>query len=311
MSQWEVVLFSRSAVSNSLWPHGLQHARLLCPSPSPGACSNSCPLSQWCHPTISSSVIPFPSCPQSFPASGSFPVSQFFTSGGQSIGVSASASVVPMNIQDWFPLGLTGLIFCSLKNLLQHHSSKASILLGLNFLYSSALTSILGLTSSKSVALQVGYTLESPGCYCHPNPTSRDSDLIRLKPDLDLGVWESPQASLLGSQDSEASGKWLNLNEYFLHPFLFVFFLVISLEHLCRFVNLNPNLSLLIDFFFFFNEASWCNFETRSEETWVVHCVWHYRNRADELLNLSGSQVSCVLALRLEYGFTNQFEEWN
>ena len=91
--------------------HGLQHARPPCPSPTPGACSNSCPLSQWCHPTTSFSVFPFSSCLQSFPASGSFQMSQFFASGGQCIGVSASASVLPMNIQDWFPLGLTGLIF--------------------------------------------------------------------------------------------------------------------------------------------------------------------------------------------------------
>ena len=95
-----------------VWPHGLQHTRLSCPSPSPGACSNSCPLSQWCHPTISSSLIPF-SCHQSFPASGSFLMSQPFTSGGQSIGALASASVLPMNIQDWFPLELTGLILQS------------------------------------------------------------------------------------------------------------------------------------------------------------------------------------------------------
>ena len=93
-------LFCNSVVSNSLQPHGLQHSRLPCPSSSPGTCSNSCPLSQSCHPTISSSVISFSSCPQSFPASGSFPMNQFFTSGGQSIGVSASASVLPMNIQD-------------------------------------------------------------------------------------------------------------------------------------------------------------------------------------------------------------------
>ena len=93
----------------TLWPHGLQHARLPCPSPTPGACSNSCPWSQWCHPNNSFSVIPF-SCLQSIPASGSFPVSQFFTSSGQSTGVSASASVLPMNIQGWFPLGLTSLI---------------------------------------------------------------------------------------------------------------------------------------------------------------------------------------------------------
>ena len=93
------VQFSCSVMSESLWPHGLQHARLPCPSPTPGACSNSCPLSQWCHPSISSSVIPF-FCLQSFPASGSFAMSQFFTSGGQSIGVSISASTLPMNIQD-------------------------------------------------------------------------------------------------------------------------------------------------------------------------------------------------------------------
>ena len=94
----------------TLWPHGPQHTRLPCPSPSPGACSNSCPLSQWCHPTILSSVVPFSSCLQSFPASGSFLMSQVFASGGQSTGVSASASVFPMNTQDWFPLELTGLI---------------------------------------------------------------------------------------------------------------------------------------------------------------------------------------------------------
>ena len=104
------VQFSCSVMFNYLQPHRLQHARLPCPSPTPGTCSNSCPLSQWCHPTISSSVIPFSSCPQSFPVSGSYPMSQIFTSGGQSIGASASASVLPMNIQDWFPLGLTGLI---------------------------------------------------------------------------------------------------------------------------------------------------------------------------------------------------------
>ena len=92
---------------DSLWPHRLQHTRLSCPSPTPRACSNSCLSSQWCHPTILSSVIPFP-CLQPFPVSGSFPMSQFFTSGGQSTGVSASASVLPMNIQDRFPLGWTG-----------------------------------------------------------------------------------------------------------------------------------------------------------------------------------------------------------
>ena len=98
-----LLLFSCSVVSNSLWPHGLQNARLTCPSQTSGSCSNSCPLSCWCHPIISSSVIPFSSCLKSFPASGSFPMSWLFTSGGQSIGASASASVLPVNIQDWFP----------------------------------------------------------------------------------------------------------------------------------------------------------------------------------------------------------------
>ena len=109
------VQFSHSVVFDSLWPHGLQHARLPCLSPTPRACSNSCPSSWWCHPTISSSVVPFSSCFQSFPTSGSFPVSQFFTSGGQSIG--ASASVLPMNIQDWFSLGWIGWISLQPKGL--------------------------------------------------------------------------------------------------------------------------------------------------------------------------------------------------
>ena len=104
-------------MSNSLQAPGLQHARLSCPSSTPRACSNSCALSWWCHPTISSSVFPFSSCPQSFPASGSFPMSQLFPSGGQSIGVSASASVLPMSIQDWFPLGWTGWISLLSKGL--------------------------------------------------------------------------------------------------------------------------------------------------------------------------------------------------
>ena len=119
-------------MSDSLPPCGLQHARLFCPSITPGTCSNSCPLSQWYHPTISSSVIPFSSCLKSFPASGSFPMSQFFASGGQSIGTSASASVLPMNIQglicfmiNWFDLlAVQG----TLKSLFQHHNWKALIL---------------------------------------------------------------------------------------------------------------------------------------------------------------------------------------
>ena len=123
--------FSRSVVSNSLWPHGPQDTRLHCPSPTPRAYSNSCPSSWWCHPTVSSSVVPF-SCLQSFPASGFFPMSQFFASGGQSIGASTSASVLPLNVQDWFPLRMDWLdllaIQGTLKSLLQHHSSKASVL---------------------------------------------------------------------------------------------------------------------------------------------------------------------------------------
>ena len=106
-----------SVVSNSLGPHELQHARPPYPSPTPRAYSNSCPLSRWCHPTISSFVVPFSSCLQSFPASESFPVSQLFTSGGQSTGVSASASVLPMNTQDWRPLGWTGWISFQSKGL--------------------------------------------------------------------------------------------------------------------------------------------------------------------------------------------------
>ena len=106
-----ILLITCSVLSNSLRPHGLQHPRFLCPSPSPRG--YSCPLSQGCHPTIYSSVIPFSSCPQSFPESGSFLMNQLFISGGQTIGASASASVLPINIQGWFPLGLTSLILQS------------------------------------------------------------------------------------------------------------------------------------------------------------------------------------------------------
>ena len=104
------VQFSRSVVSDSLRPHELQHARPPCPSSTPGVYPNLCPSSQWCHPTISSSVVPFSSCPQSFPASGSFPMSQLFTSGGQNIGNWTSTSILPMNTQDWSPLGWTDCI---------------------------------------------------------------------------------------------------------------------------------------------------------------------------------------------------------
>ena len=137
--------FSCSAVSDSLRPHGLQQARYPCPSPTPEVYSNSCPLHQWCHPTISSSVIPFSSCPQPFPASGSFPMSQFFPSGGRSIGVSASTSVLPMNIQEWSPLGWTGWISLQSKGLSRVSSNtqfKSINSSALSFLYSPSLTSI-------------------------------------------------------------------------------------------------------------------------------------------------------------------------
>ena len=147
--QFSSVQFSHSVVSNSLWTHELQHSMLLCLSPTPRACSNSCPLSQWCHRTISSSVIPFSSWVQSFPASGSFQMSQLFASGGKIIGVSASASVLPINIQEWFPLGLTGWISEQSKRTLkdsqessptpQFKSINSSVL---SFLYSPILTSI-------------------------------------------------------------------------------------------------------------------------------------------------------------------------
>ena len=115
--QFSSVHFSLSVMSDSLWPHESQHARPPCPSPTPGVYSNSHPSSRWCHPGISSSVVPFSSCPQSLPASGSFSMSQLFTWGGQSIGVSALASVFPKNTQDWFPLELTGCISLQSKGL--------------------------------------------------------------------------------------------------------------------------------------------------------------------------------------------------
>ena len=132
-------------MSNPLQPHGLQHAKLPCPSLSPEVCSNSCPLSRWCHPTISSSVTLF-SCPQSFPASGSFPVSWLFKSGPKVLGHSVLTLVLPMNIQGWFPLGSTSLISLlskdTLKSLLQPHSSKTSILWHSAFFIVPTLTSV-------------------------------------------------------------------------------------------------------------------------------------------------------------------------
>ena len=147
------VQFSLSVLSDSLQPHGLQHARLPCSSQTSGAYSNSCPSSWGYHPIISSSV-PVSSHLQSFPASGSFPMSQFFTSGGRSIGVSTSASVLPMNIQDWFSLGLAGLISLLSKGLsrvLQYHSLKSSILHCLAFFMVQL--SYLYVTTGKNITL--------------------------------------------------------------------------------------------------------------------------------------------------------------
>ena len=140
--------FFGSVMSDSLQPHGLQHTRLPCPSPTPGCYANSCPLSQWCHPAISSSVVPLSSHLQSSLASGCFPISWFYSSGGQTTGVFGSASVLPMNIQDWFHLGLTGLISLLLKGLskvlrLEHHNSKASVLWYSTFLIHSTLISTM------------------------------------------------------------------------------------------------------------------------------------------------------------------------
>ena len=137
--------FSRAVMSDSLRPHELQHARPPCPSPTPGVHPNPCSLSQWCHPTISSSVVPFSSCPQSFPASGSFQMSWLFASGGQSIGLSASTSVLPMNTQDWSPLGWMVGSPCSPRDSQESSPTpqfKSINSSALSFLHSPTLTSI-------------------------------------------------------------------------------------------------------------------------------------------------------------------------
>ena len=151
-------------MSDSFWPHGLQHTRSSWPSPTPEACSNTCLLSQWCHPTISSSAIPFYSRLQSFPASGSFQMSQLFTSGSQSIG--ASASVLTMNIQDWFPLGLTSLISLSPRD--SQESSRVPQFKSINstalsLLYGLTLTSVQ--TTGKTIALTI-WTYFVKWCLC-------------------------------------------------------------------------------------------------------------------------------------------------
>ena len=158
------VQFSSSVVSDSLRPHELQHARAPCPTPNPRVYSNSCPLSRWCHPTISFSVVPFSSHLLCFPLSGSFPMSQFFASSGQSIGVSASASVLPINIPDWFPLGLTGLISLQPKGLsrvftnttVQRHQS--FFMVQLSHPYGPTLTSIYDYWSKESMLCKIWWS---------------------------------------------------------------------------------------------------------------------------------------------------------
>ena len=151
--------FSRSVVSDSLQPHESQHTRPPCPSPTPGVYSNPFPSSRWCHPAISSSVVPFSSCPQSLPASGSFPMSQLFTWGGQSNGVSSSASVLPMNTQDWSPLGWTGWISLQSKGLQEsQESSPTPHFKSINFWCSAFFTVQLShpyMTTGKTIALNI------------------------------------------------------------------------------------------------------------------------------------------------------------
>ena len=151
-------------MSNSLQTHGLQHAMLPCPSLSLGVCSNSCSLSQWCHPNVSSCIVHFSSGLQSFPASGSLPMSQIFRSGGQSTGDSALASVLPMNILDWFPLGWTGwisLLSKGLASLLQHHNPKASILWRPAFFIVGEFLSCLGFRRILKIKLSLGKTMKN------------------------------------------------------------------------------------------------------------------------------------------------------
>ena len=151
------MLFSCSVLSNSLRPHGRKHTRFPCPSPSPGAYLNSCPLSWWCHPTVLSSIVHF-SCFQSCPASGSFPMSQLFASGGQRIGASASASVLSMNLQGWFPLGLTGLISLLSKRLSKGFSPvpqfESITSLALTLLYGPNLTSVHDYWKTTALSIQ-------------------------------------------------------------------------------------------------------------------------------------------------------------
>ena len=196
-------------MSDSLWPYGLQHDRLPCTSPSPGACLNSRPLSRWCHPTISSSAVPFPPSLQPFPASGSFPESCLFASGGQSISVSASASVLPENIQDWFPLGLTGLISLQPKRLSRIFSNTQ-----FKSINSSALSLLYGPTlsqpymiSGKTIALTM-CTLVGKVMSLLFNTLSRSVVAFLSRSKYLLISWlQSPSAVILDKETS-GSNKW-------------------------------------------------------------------------------------------------------
>ena len=189
--------FSCSVVSDSLWPHEPQHTRPPCPSPTPGVYPNPCPLSRWCHPTISSSVIPFSSCPQSFPASGSFPMSQLFTSNDQSIGVSVSTSFLPTNTQDWSLLGWSDWISSQSKGLsgvfsntrVEKHQFFSSVL---SFLYSPTLTTIYfpGDSDVKASAYNTGDLGSIPGSGRSPGEGNGNPlQYSCLKNPMDRGAW--------------------------------------------------------------------------------------------------------------------------
>ena len=208
------VQFSFSVVSDSLWPRGLQHARPPCPSPAPGVYSNSCPLSRLCPLTISSSDIPFYTCPQSFPASGSIQMSQFFASGGQSIGTSALASVLPMNIQDWSPLGWTGLISLLSKRLprvflLQQHSSKASILWHSAFFMVQL--SHPYMTTGKTIALTRWTFVGKVMSLLSNLPSGLVITFLPRSKCLLISRLQSPSAVIFGAQENKVSQMFPHL----------------------------------------------------------------------------------------------------
>ena len=201
---WCNMLFSHSVVSEFLLLNGLQHTRLPCPSLSPRVCSNSCPLSQWCHPTISSSVAPVSFCPPCFPAWGSFPVSRLFASGGQNIG--ASASVLPVNIQDWFPLGLTDLIFLLSKRLPRVFSittvwkHSAFFMVQLLQLY---------MTIGKTVALTIWiFVTKVMSLLCHPKGKEMQEGKVVVWGSL-TNSWEKK------GKAKEKGGRYIQLNAEF------------------------------------------------------------------------------------------------